>query len=163
MSATLSGSVSLSSAISISIAPGTGLASYTIPVNPSKQTSYTDGSGANGAHRAYQATLTLVSSTPQVLDLTAVVCADASVGFSHVREVLVFNDGTADVTLDNASNVFQPWLSGTTPGETVYAGGSMYRNKPLGTNGWVVDSTHKLITVNPGSSAGTVRVVILGD
>lgn len=166
MSSTISGGVSLSCSINVAVAPGTNLAGYTIPVNPQGQASYSAGTGASQASKVYQASLSLAAAVTS-LDLTTVVCVDGTTGFSHVREVIIFNDSATDgqtITLDNVSNTITGyWLGGTTPTTSIQAGTNWRQSKPLGSAGWVVNSTNKILALDPGAATIACRVVILGD
>lgn len=165
MASTISGSVTQQVQVSDSISPGTGLSNYTIPITPSQTTNYTNGSGASQVSKAYQATFALAVSTPQTVDLSAVVCTDGTTGFATVREVQVFNDATAtakDLTLDAPTNYFAYWLASAVV-ETVPSGSSVRHACPNNTAGWTVDGTHKLITLNPGTNTFQARIVVLGS
>lgn len=167
MSNAISGGITLSSSLAQSLDAGaTRLNQFTAPVQPSQTISYGPGTGPGQANKIYQASLSL-AATPTSLDLTAVVCLDGSTGFSHVREVIVFNDDTNDahtIVYDGSvSNAFAPFLAGTGPKITIQGGASERKSRPLGTNGWTVDSTHKVVALDPGANTVACRVVIVGD
>lgn len=122
------------------------------------------GTGANGALRYYQKSNSLVATTVDI-DLTAAICSDGTVGLTHWRELRVWNLSTADdLTLGLGTNpITASFMGGTTPTVTIPPGGVFVQAKPLGTNGYVVDSTHKILRLNSGSATVSYRVLILGD
>jgi Tfp pilus assembly protein FimT len=127
--------------------------------------SITDGNGDNQFSKIASGTLTLLTSTPQELDLTAVVAAFGTVTFSTVKYIRITNASTTSAhktTVGGASsNAFDGPFAGTAPTVDVYASGVLVIYRPLGT-GWTVDSTHKALKFNPGSNAQTVSYVIAG-
>jgi hypothetical protein len=139
---------------------------YNIPVNPSLGVTYAAGTGANQANKV-AAPSGSAAASPSTIDLSSQACVDGQTGFSHVREVIVFNDSpTAVLTLDfTASNAWTAPFSagGTTAKLDIQPGTSQRFNKPIGTNGFVVDSTHKILTLDPGASTVAWRAVIVGD
>lgn len=165
MSASVTGSVSLSVNMNVAIPTGANvLNGYTVTVNPSPASaSYSPGTAANQANKIYQYKGSAVAATVD-LDLTAAVCVDGTTGFSHVREKIVYNDDAVNnLTLGLGTNPFTPYLGGTTP-TVIIPPGSVFRiPNPLGTNGWVVDSTHKIVRVDPGANTIAYRMIIIGD
>lgn len=163
MSSTLLGAVRIVSTMSVAVAPGTGLNTYSVAVQPDTSTSYTTGTGANQAQRVAQVSGT-ATAAPADTNLATVVCVDGSVGFSHVREVIVFNDhASSDLLLDGSvANGWVAYQSGTAK-ITVPASSSIRLSKPKGTNGWTVDNTHKVVSLDPTAATIPYRVYVLGD
>ncbi len=144
------------------------LTSYVVPVQLSVSTSYADGTAANQANRVYQFSGS-AAGAPVSIDLSTVVCADGTTGFTKVRELIIFNDATnAAYTLafgndGVGTNLFIPMLAGTTPQVAIEPSFPQRFGKPIGTTGWTVDSTHKNIRLDPGVNTVAYRVVVLGN
>jgi hypothetical protein len=165
MSSTVSGSIGLAVNLSAKVAAVTNLlTAYPIPVQPAAAgVSYSAGTAANQANKIYAFSGTATAATVD-LDLTAAVCVDGSVGFSHVRELIIYNDSlTQTLTAGVGTNPFTPFFTGTTPAEVIEPGSVFRKAKPLGTNGWVVDSTHKVVRVDPGANTIAYRMIVVGD
>lgn len=165
----VTGTVSLSVDVSDAQAAGTTrLTAYTIPVKPATlTTSYTNGSAANMVSKTYQRSASLVATTID-LDLTALVANDDSVGFTHVREVIIYNDdataaGAKVLTVGLGTNPFSYWLGGTTPTFILHPSTAVRFSCPLQTAGWLVDATHKILRLDSGANTVAYRIVILGD
>lgn len=136
-----------------------------IDLSPSKATSYSDGTAAGKVNRGYYAPLTFSASTPIVVNLSTIVCADGSVGMAYVRTVLGFNNATVDaqdITCGGGTTPFPLDLGGTGPTVTIRAGGfKVLFHKPLGTTGLAVGSNVN-IRLDPGSAAFAGQLLILG-
>ncbi len=165
----VTGTISLAVDVSDAQAAGTTrLTAYTIPVKPATlSTAYANGSAANMVSKSYQRSSSLVATTID-LDLTTLVANDDSVGFSHVREVLIYNDdatvgGAKVLTVGLGTNPINYWLGGTTPTFIVHPGTAARFACPLQTAGWLVDGTHKILRLDSGVNTVAYRVVILGD
>jgi hypothetical protein len=163
-----SGSINLNCQLSVQVpAAGNNLSAYTVPVSPSSQAAYAAGTAANQVNKVATVGGSAAAS-PVSIDLTSVVCVDGSTGFAHVRELIIFNDDTNDphvLKLDmTVSNAFTNGYDTITAGKIDIAAGEAFRrSKPIGTNGWVVDSTHKIVDIDPGANTVPYRVVIAGD
>lgn len=167
MANAINGSVTTSASITQALDAGAGgrITAYNVPIQPSETESYTAGTGANMANKVAQAAGSAAAAVVDI-DLSTIVCVDGSTGFTHIREVLVFNDDTIDahtLLMGLGTTPFAPWLAGTTPTIEIRGGASERKSKPLGTLGWVVDSTHKIFRLDPGSNTVAYRVVFLGD
>lgn len=174
MAGTVSGGVQLSTSLTVAVAAtGNVLTAYSVPTQVSLPLTYSAGNGANQANKVAQLGGTLNATTLDT-DLTSIVCTDDTVGFSHVRELLIINDATnASYTLATGNdgvvtNAFSPSMTATGNGATgatfAIEPGSPYRAaKPLGTAGWVVDTTHKKLRIDAGANAVAYRIIIVGD
>lgn len=168
MSNAITGGAALSVTFTQQLDAGaTRLNAYPVPVQPSQSASYTTGTAANQVQKLAQESGTTVASTPVDIDLSAIACVDGSTGLAHVRELIVFNDDATNVlTVGDdgvVTNAWDAWCSGTSPRVLVQPGGNLRITKPLGTNGFAVDSTHKVLRLDPGSAAIAYRVVVAGD
>jgi hypothetical protein len=105
------------------------------------------------------------AATPTTINLSTVVCADGGVGFTHIREIIVYNDATNDahtLTVGGGTTPFLGDLAGTSPTETVNAGtAKRYASKPLGAAGIAV-STAINLRVDPGANTIAFRVLVAG-
>lgn len=166
--ATTAGAIKLLSTITETLAAGaTRPAQATIPVQLDSGTSvttYSNGTAASQVNRVYYFSGS-AAATPTTINLSTIVALDAGVGFTHIREILVFNDSATDgqtLIVGGGTNAFAPDLAGTTPTLTVQAGSSKrYVSKPLGTTGHAV-STNINLKIDPGASTIAFRVLILG-
>lgn len=167
MSVNPSGGFNLSSNLAFAVqAGGNILNNYTVPIQPTHQTNYGPGTGPNQINKGAQQG-GIASASPATADLTAIVCVDGTTGFAHVREFAVYNDATNDsfvLKLDfSVSNAWDPFIEGTAVKIDIPAGGVFRLPKPIGTNGWTVDSTHKAISLDPGANNVPYRLVVAGD
>jgi hypothetical protein len=164
----ITGGVSLSTTFTQQLDAGNlRLNAYPVPVQPAQQASYGTGTGPLAVQKIAQGGGTTTGGAPTDLDLSTVVCVDGSTGFAHVREVLVFNDDGANplaVGDDGVvTNAWAAWASGTAARQSVQAGACFRAAKPMGTLGFVVDGTHKVLRLSSGASAVAYRYVIAGD
>lgn len=196
MSYTASGSVNLN--VNASAAIGTGasvLTAYNVPVSASPITSsiYTSGTGvALTIARVLQlsGTMTTTAALSGVVSLTTSGTADvggATSAWSHVREIVVFNDGlttggsTTDssvLTWDFSTTVANAWgvttsttsvdsplyasttaTAATSPRIQISAGSCQRFAKPVGSAGWLVDGTRNQIVLGTpgGTNSGTIN------
>ena len=127
-------------------------------------TAITDGAGNNQWSKVASGTLSLLASTPQELDLSAVVTAHGTVNFSTVKYFWIRSDSTtaADtVTIDaGATNGWTaPWGASGAP--IIFGGGLVIFHRPLST-GYVVDGTNKTVEFTPSAAAHTIPYFIAG-
>lgn len=166
LAATPSGGFSLQSNVAFSVpASGNVLTAYTVPIQPSHSVAYTAGTAANQINKGAQAGGSAAASAATI-DLSTVTCVDGTTGLSHVREYVIYNDSTtAALTLDlTVSNSLKEWVSAGTGTKLTIEPGAVFRvSKPKGTNGYVVDSTHKIVTLDPGANTVAYRAIFLGD
>lgn len=177
--ATTSGSVGVTLQLKETLASSSArLFGYDVPIQPNNTYTVSNGSAAGtvtissnsgtiaiSANKIYQASGT-ASATPTDIDLTTVTNVDGTTGFSYVRGVIIFNDATTTTyTLSTGAgtNPFKPYLSGTSPVLAIDPGGMFFVMKPLGTNGHTVDSSNKVLRLDPGSNAVPYRVVVFGS
>ena len=164
---TPAGSIALNVNLAVAIpASGNVLTAYTIPVQPQQSQGYAAGTGAGQINKVAELGGS-AAAAPVSIDLTAVTCVDQTTGFSHVRELIVFNDDathtlTWDFTVTNAL-VAMFAAGGATARITINPGTHQRFNVPLGTSGYVVDGTHKIITLDPGANTIAYRAVLAGD
>jgi hypothetical protein len=142
------------------------------PTNP--QNTFTNGTAAGQGDLVYAATITL-SAAPQTLDLTSLLDPlNGAVAFARVRVFYLCNKATTDgwvVTLGNdgtnewsgasqflsASGTLKigPTLAGT-------ANAGRFEIWSPNTTGYVVDSTHKRLKIDPGAHSFDVEIMIVG-
>lgn len=208
---TPSGSVSFNVNVNASFSSGTSnpqvFSTYNVPVNASPFSSsiytgntsggttsgsstinrciMTSGTITTGASATIVASLSTTSATQDVGGNTTV--------WNHVREIIIFNDGTSTsglVTSDASVVTWEPagstittaWGANVTSGYApitvasilttgpkvdIQAGSCHRCTKPFGANGWVVDPTthYNIVLSSPGLGSGTItyRVLIMGD
>jgi hypothetical protein len=148
----------------------TRLSAYVIPIQPAQAPGsviWSNGPLANQVSKCAEVSATATAAVVDT-DLTTVVCTDGTIGLSHVRIILFYNDAlaaapTAVLLLGLGSTAFTPYLSGTTPTLTVEPGACIALTKPNGAAGWVVDGTHKIFRVDPAAATVPFRVLFFGD
>lgn len=167
MASTPSGSIQFAPNIQVAIPAAGPVAGYNIPVQPPATVlSYAAGTAANQIQKV-AAPSGSAAATPASIDLTTIVCVDGTTGFAHWREIVVYNDNTTNVltwdfTATNA-NTAMFGAGGVTAKVTIEPGTFARFSKPLGSAGYTVDSTHKIISLDPGANTIAYRVIILGD
>ena len=139
----------------------------TLPASVSKTTQFTNGTGAGAYDLAYAKQLTFVASTPQTLDLTAIVdLSGATVNMARIREIVIqVVTTTVDFNLTVGAAAANPWAAiwGTTGTHVVMAGSTLYISDPttVGSGkGLVTSGTSKNLKLDPGSNAMVVNVLI---
>jgi len=144
------------------------LTGYSISIQPAMAAAspgWTNGSAAHQVSKAYQLSGTATAVATDI-DLATVICADGTTGFTRVRIFAIYNDATLDtaiLTTGGGTNPFKPYLTGTTPTISIEPGGVLFLIKPLGTLGWLVDETNKVLRLDPGAATVPFRVVIFGN
>jgi hypothetical protein len=163
--ATTSGTVGLSVQMKDSLATSaTRLTGYDVPVQYTSTITYGNGSTANAVNKCYQASGSAAAAVVDT-DLTAVTCTDGTTGFSYIRELIITNtDTTNSLTLGLGTNPFtSQFLGGTSPTVTIYPGMSFRIFKSLGTTGITVDSTHKIVRIDPSSNTIAYQIIAFGS
>ncbi|HXS24479.1 MAG TPA: hypothetical protein VN719_09630 [Gemmatimonadales bacterium] len=164
MTANVSGGFTLSSNLVFAIPAGANvLTAYNVPIQPNANYSYTPGTGANQMNKGYQASGN-AAAAPVSIDLTTVVCVDGSTGLAHVRELLIFNDDPThtlnwDMTIVNS--LLGPFTVATK--WTIPPLSHARIANPASAAGWTVDSTHKIVDLDPGANTIAYRLVAGGD
>lgn len=127
---------------------------------------FTTGTGNGQINQIWRNQISLASSTPQTLDLTALADPEFTSGtfaFSKVKVIIAVNlttTYTAAVTLFNAaSNQFTP-LSSTTATLDVYGNSRQVFTHPGA--GWTVSGSAKNLKLDPGATAQTLFLLIAG-
>ena len=164
---TPSGTVSMKVNLAVAIpAGGDVITAYTVPVQPTQTLTYAAGTAAGQINKVASVGGS-AAAAPASIDMTTASCVDNTTGFAHVREVIVFNDSTTNnLTWD--FTVANGWVApfsagGATAKLTIPPGSNQRFPIPNGTNGWVVDATHKVISLDPGANTVAYRVVLAGD
>ena len=158
------GSIAFQSNLTYTVAAGGAvLASYAVPGTFNTPLAYATGTGPNQAN-AFALIGGSAAATPASTDLTSVTRVDGVAGFTHVREVIIFNlDGTNILKYD--PTVVNGFLAGMeTAAKIDIQPGAPHRfSKPLGTTGWTVSSTNKIISLDPGANTISWQGIIIGD
>lgn len=148
----------------------TGLVqTQSLPATISLTTQYTNGTGTGQINLLYAKQLSLVASTPQTIDLTALATIDgATSNFARVREfILQVVTTTVDfnVTLGNAaSNAWAP-VWGAAGTHVVMAGSILYITDPTtvgASKGMYTGGSSKNVKIDPGSNNVTINLIIAG-
>lgn len=141
----------------------------TLPASISKTSQYSNGTGAGQIDLLYAKQLTFVASTPQTLDLTALVdLSGATVNMARIREIVIqVVTTTVDFDLTVGAAAADPWapIWGTTGTHKVFAGSTFYFSDPntVGAgNGAFTSGTSSDLKLDPGSNAMVVNVLISG-
>lgn len=167
MAGTISGTIRLVSKLKTTIPSDPGLTDgYDAPAGADDTVTYGPGTGPGQANRLYSHGATATAS-PAVFDLSTIVTADGQVGLSHWRELIVYNNDAVhdlvwDFTVANANTAMFS-SGGTGVKLTIPPGGHHRFTKPLGTSGYVVDGTHKVVSLDPGANTVAYRFIALGD
>ena len=155
--------------IQFSQIPATGaLANVPLPMSEALRSVLTNGTAADKVDGLYFTTLTFVASTPQTLDLTTLTdVLTASITNVRVRFIAIKVKWTTDnVPLLVSPGVTNGWTGFLATGSVMSVFPSSSNNDGFfvlqapQTTGIVVDSTHKTMTLNPQTAAGTVDVII---
>ncbi len=126
-------------------------------------TEWQPGSGPGQANKYFYWSSNIAASTPQIFDMTSVVCSDGTTGFAHVRESFCINaDPTSVITFGGGSNsLATQWLSGT---HTLQPGGIDHERNVINAAGYVVNSSNRYIKLDPGSNAiAGATYIAIGD
>lgn len=141
----------------------------TLPAAIAITSNYTNGTGANQIDLLYAKQLTFVASTPQTLDLTAIVdLAAATVNMARVRDFfLQIVTATVDFNITLGAAAANPWapLWGTTGTQVVFAGTTYHISDPttVGSGkGLVTSGTSKSLKIDPGSNVVVANLIIAG-
>lgn len=148
----------------------TGLVkAQTLPAALTLSSNYTNGTGANQIDLLYAKQLTFVASTPQTLDLAAIVdLSGATVNMARVREILLqIVTTTVDFNLTLGAAASNPWAAiwGTTGTHVVMAGSTLSISDPttVGSGkGFVTSGTSKALKLDPGSNVIVCNLIIAG-
>lgn len=128
------------------------------------------GSAADQVQKMYATTLSFTASTPQTIDLQAVTdILGAALSFSIVRSILIRHKGTVDgssLSLSaGASNGATNILATTAALKILPATSSndgWFALAAPNTTGYVIDATHKTLTLTPSAHAFDVDIIALG-
>lgn len=166
--AVVTGTVQLVTGFNQTVTSGL-VTAQTLPASIGLTTPYGNGTGAGQINLIYARQLTLVASTPQTIDLTALAdLSGATVNFARIRELViqvVTSTSGFDVTLGAAAS--NPWAPfwGTTGTDTVFAGSIRYFTDPTSVGagvGAVTSGTSKNLKLDPGSKNLTLNLLIAG-
>lgn len=141
----------------------------TLPASIAVTTQYGNGTGAGQIDLLYARQLTFAVSTPQTLDLTAIIdLAGATVNFARIRELIIqVVTTTSGVKLTAGAAASDPWaaLWGTT-GTNIIPAGTTYRfSDPTSVGsgvGAVTSGTSTDLKLDPGAAIQTVNILIAG-
>jgi hypothetical protein len=128
----------------------------------------TPGTGNGQCNEMWAGSLSLLVSTPQTIDLTALTGEfGRTVVFTRIKVLWVFNATTSYtnvVTMGNAStNIWHPGYSSSTATEPIYGGTtSAGLLKTFLGAGWTVSGSAKSLKFDPGANAQTIRVFLAG-
>lgn len=130
----------------------------------------TSGTAADAVDLMYVNTLSFAASTAQTLDLKVLTdLYGAAVAFARVRAIsLKFRSTTDGATLTLAPGASNGWTALLGTGSTLILQASTSTNDAgltvtaPNTTGWVVDSTHKALTLTPSAHAFSVDIQIVG-
>lgn len=123
------------------------------------------GTGANGALRYFERSGSLVATTID-FDLFTEACSDGTAGLDHVRDGWIWNDSATDILTFGLGSfpITSLFFGGTSVTVAIQPGGCWrIPPKPLGANGYVIDSTHRTVRLDSGSATILYRIVFIGD
>jgi hypothetical protein len=149
------------------VVPQTFAQALASPTIAGASITYANGTGAGQIDIAYFKPITLAASTPQTFDLTSLTgLGGESVNFARVREWVLYNPDTHDCSAyKGASNGWAILPASTNPAWARAAGGMARISDPQSAGsgvGNVTSGTSKTFTVDPGSNAMTVYLILLG-
>lgn len=130
----------------------------------------TSGVAADQVNLKHTKTYTFVASTAQTLDLTSLLDDyGGAVAFVRIRSLTVkMNSQTDGATLTLSPGASNGWTNLLGTSSTLIMQSSTSTNNAVlaltapNTTGWVVDSTHKTLTLTPSAHAFTVDIEITG-
>lgn len=174
----VSGQIQASAALKNLLSGTAGTSTTQVQVGTSP-INITAGTGAGQMNELWSETITFTPSTPVLLDLTALTGEGGrQVNFAAIKYLEIINaDPVVGHDLKIGGAVSNPWsapFDAGTDKETVPSGGGALNqagqvvgSPMLKTNltaaGWTVDSTHKVLELDPGTNAvGPVTIVIGG-
>ncbi|MDB5350529.1 MAG: hypothetical protein JWN86_1776 [Planctomycetota bacterium] len=129
---------------------------------------YTPGTTANCCNKSAYYSGTLVATTVSI-DLSALVVSTGGggSGFNHIRSILIVNMETTDghnLTVGGAgSNPLYEFFSASTGKSVIMANGRWLAEKPLGTIGFLTDTTHKILLLDSGANTVQYEMFVMGD
>lgn len=142
------------------------LSSVTDGLSKNYSTSFTDGTGSGKAQIQFHDSRTLVTTTDETLDLTALIGAFGAAAFAKIKALIV--------SVATQSNGYRLQIGGAAenavsgmfadPGDIleVQAGSTLVLTAPV--NGYVVDATHKNLKIsNPSGGSVTYDIIIIGE
>jgi hypothetical protein len=147
-------------------APATVIGNPTVNVSETPAYTYSNGTALSSTDLLHSRIYSLTASTPQTIDLTALLDPwGGAVNFARVRSILLRNTGSSSITVGAAAT--NAWVGplGTTTSTLIIPGGAIAcfeDPSSLGTAGWVVGATSKSIKLDPGTSNGTLEVILAG-
>lgn len=142
---------------------GGGLGSAKNNVGKTVTTTYAAGTAAGQTDEGWTGSVALAISTPQTLDLTALSGEGGrAVSFSKIKYFEIHNThATATLTVGNAtSNQFLPGWSSATNTQAIGPGGVVILTSDAG---FTVDGTHSDLKLDPGATAITAEIVLMGN
>jgi hypothetical protein len=130
----------------------------------------TSGTTADAVDLKYTKTLNLVTSTPQTLDLTALLDVyGGTVNFKRVRSLtLNIKSTTNGQTLTVSPGATNGWTALLGTGSTLILHAATANNQAFlaltapNTTGWVTTSSNKTLTFDPGAATFDVEVEMMG-
>lgn len=145
------------------------VATQTLAASITKTTQFANGTGAGQVDLIYAKQLTFAASTPQTLDLAAIVdMSGATVNMARIREIVIqVVTTTVDFNLTVGAAAANPWAAiwGTTGTHVVMAGSLLYISDPTSvgaSKGLVTSGTSKTLKLDPGSNILIANVIIQG-
>lgn len=139
--------------------------------NPNVQLAlkFSNGTGSGKATLLYYNQLSLVASTPQTLTISSLtdIAFNTTLNFctNSVKYLCIFNlsqvSGQILTVGKAATHPFVSWLSGTTPGVIVGAGGCLVVASPIDGYASVITTSDQL-EFDPGANTFGVDVIIVG-
>jgi hypothetical protein len=160
--ATVTANITFSASFSESISTGLISPLY-VGQGVSQTDTYSSGTGSGQADTPYAAQLTLVASTPQTIDLTALKDpAGNAINFARVREFIVQNTATTagyDCKVYAGTTNPVAWLPPSASAIYCRYGSVIRISDKVSTgagNGNIVGATAKSVTFDPGSNGPIV-------
>ena len=127
---------------------------------------YANGTGANQVQQMWSDERTLTTTTSETLDLSALAGgAFGTVNFSKIKEIIIqVTTATSGFRLlvgGGSTNPFTAFV--LDPSDKIYvgAGGQVHLSNPV--DGYTVDGTHKILTLeNPSGGSLTYKITLIG-
>jgi hypothetical protein len=135
--------------------------------NPTAAIQFAVGTGTALSVNVIGSQVLALSASAEEIDLKALVTLLGTKAYAKVRGLIFHNLDDAETGDDvevgaGTTNGFTPFLGGTSPVLIVPPQGIVLLTNPQ-IAAWVVDSTHKTLSFDPGSGAMNFAVGIVGE
>lgn len=131
--------------------------------------SYTDGTGSGKAQLCYHEKRSLLTTTDETLDLTALDGTFGTYAFSEVKAILIeVETASTGYRLEVGAAAENQWAGANQPikdpSDIIRVGASGRWLHEAAVDGFAVDATHKNLKIsNPSGGTVAYRIIVLGE